>query len=79
VLGYQFRNGTYSKRAHNYDESRLARSLADAGQRMLLHGRPATDTESKTQIRAAVRDLFPKIPDEDLKAIVTHAFEEVNR
>ena len=46
---------------------------------MQLHGRPVTETESKVQVRDAVRDMFPKIPEADLTAIVTHAFEEVNR
>ena len=30
-----------------------------------------------TQAREAIRDLFPKIPDKDLRDIVTHAFELV--
>jgi hypothetical protein len=79
VLGYFFRNGVYHKSSRDYGETRLARSLADRGQRMQLHGRPVTETESKVQVRDAVRDMFPKIPEADLTAIVTHAFEEVNR
>jgi len=35
------------------------------------------DTETKADIRGAVRELFPKIPEADLDSIVNHAFEEV--
>jgi hypothetical protein len=44
---------------------------------MLLHGRPATEKETKDQIRSAILEVFPKIPGKDLEAIVGHAFEEV--
>jgi hypothetical protein len=33
---------------------------------------------SKDHITGAVREMFPKIPEDDLSAIVNHAFEEVN-
>ncbi|KAF2708926.1 hypothetical protein K504DRAFT_408226 [Pleomassaria siparia CBS 279.74] len=78
VLGYKYRNNHFYKRARDLDlaNTRLARSLATHGERALLHGRPATEAESKTQVRDAVRDLFPKIPEQDLSAIVHHAFAE---
>ncbi|KAF2188199.1 hypothetical protein K469DRAFT_566988 [Zopfia rhizophila CBS 207.26] len=76
VLGYLFRGGTYEKSTRMLDSSRLARSLAVHGNRMRLHDRPVTDTETKEQIRAAIRDLFPKIPEDDLTSIVKHAFRE---
>ncbi|KAF2121575.1 hypothetical protein BDV96DRAFT_564597 [Lophiotrema nucula] len=76
VLGYYVRHGVYRKSHRSLDSSRLARTLADYGSRMLLHNRPFTDVETKDQIRAAVRDLFPKIPVWDLNAIVNHAFQE---
>jgi hypothetical protein len=44
---------------------------------MMLHGRPATETQTKEQIRNAILEVFPKIPESDLAAIVNHAFEEV--
>lgn len=37
---------------------------------------PSTQKETKEYISGAVRDLFPKIPAEDLASIVNHAFEE---
>lgn len=61
----------------NYEETQLARSLNDYGQRMRLHGRPATETQTKDQIRGAILEVFPKVPERDLDAIVHHAFEEV--
>ncbi|KAF2796270.1 hypothetical protein K505DRAFT_300582 [Melanomma pulvis-pyrius CBS 109.77] len=76
MLGYYVRNGVYHKSARDHNSTRLARSLANYGQRMALHGRPATETESKTQVRDAVREMFPKIPEKDLSAIVSHAFQE---
>ena len=76
-LGYSYRGGTYQKNLDDIATSRLARSLATHGSRMGLHGRPGTVQETSQQIRAAIRDLFPKIPDEDLEAIVKHAFREV--
>ncbi|OCK77401.1 hypothetical protein K432DRAFT_304300 [Lepidopterella palustris CBS 459.81] len=75
-LGYSFRNGTYQKNLDTLATSRLARSLATHGGRMGLHDRPGTVQETREQIRAAIRDLFPKIPDGDLEAIVKHAFRE---
>jgi hypothetical protein len=44
---------------------------------MQLHGRPATETQTKDQIRSAILEVFPRIPEKDLNAIVGHAFEEV--
>lgn len=76
VLGYFFRNGVFQKSSRNYEETQLARSLHNYGQRMRLHGRPATETETKGQIRGAILEVFPKVPEADLNAIVDHAFEE---
>lgn len=45
---------------------------------MQLDGRPATATQTKDQIRSAILEVFPKIPEEALTAIVSHAFEEVD-
>ncbi|OCL06017.1 hypothetical protein AOQ84DRAFT_297813 [Glonium stellatum] len=75
-LGYSYRGGTYQKNLDSLSTSRLARSLATHGTRMGLHDRPGTVHETSQQIRAAIRDLFPKIPDKDLEAIVKHAFRE---
>jgi hypothetical protein len=69
----------FQKSSRNYEETRLARSLHNYGQRMQLQGRPATETQAKDQIRSAILEVFPKIPEADLNAIVKHAFEEVQR
>ncbi|KAF2265853.1 hypothetical protein CC78DRAFT_532218 [Lojkania enalia] len=76
VLGYSIRNNSYQKNTQNLDTTRLARSLAEHGRRMQLRNSPAMEGESKDQIRAAIRDLFPKIPSYDLDEIVDHAFQE---
>jgi hypothetical protein len=44
---------------------------------MLQDGRERTEKETKEQIRSAMLEVFPKIPQKDLEAIVGHAFEEV--
>jgi hypothetical protein len=36
-----------------------------------------TEKETKNHTRGAVREMFPKIPEADLSAIISHAFEEV--
>ena len=35
--------------------------------------------ETPNQVRAAIKELFPKIPEEDLEAIVQHAWEKGSR
>lgn len=79
VLGYYLRRGVFQKINRNYEETQLARSLQNYGQRMRLHGRPVTEGETKDQIRSAILEVFPKIPEADLNAIVGHAFEEVEK
>lgn len=56
------------------EQSRLARALTRYG---LL---PFTSTqETDDQVRAAIRELFPNIPQEDVKEILGHAWEEGTR
>ena len=38
-----------------------------------------SQNEIDRQAKNAIRDLFPSIPDKDLKEIITHAFELVSR
>jgi hypothetical protein len=47
------------------------------GERFAQDGREQTELETKDQIRSAMLEVFPKIPQVDLEAIVRHAFEEV--
>lgn len=78
-----------SKFGYTYDESRglrkakdgdrnnwIARRFEDYSSRQVNQGQPTTEKETKSYIHGAVREMFPKIPDDDLQAIVTHAFEE---
>ena len=57
--------------------SRLAKSLATHSKRLGLQNKKSTVQETQEQIKAAIRDLFPKIPEKDLEAIAKHAFREV--
>lgn len=80
-LGYSYsaRAGVYQKTLDLLRTSRLARSLAAHSKKLgFRDGKATTLQETSEQIRAAIRDLFPKIPDTDLEAIVKHAFREVN-
>ncbi|KAF1939068.1 hypothetical protein EJ02DRAFT_353085 [Clathrospora elynae] len=54
----------------------IAQRFEDYSMRQTLHGRPTTEKETKTYIQGAVREMFPKIPEADLSAIVNHAFQE---
>jgi hypothetical protein len=78
-----------SKFGYTYDESHglqkakdgdrtnwIARRFEDYSSRQVKQGHPTTEKETKGYIHGAVREMFPKIPDDDLQAIVTHAFEE---
>ncbi|KAF2275551.1 uncharacterized protein EI97DRAFT_63895 [Westerdykella ornata] len=76
-LGYEWSHrGGFRKMRTNYETTALARSLHDHGERMFLHGQPATEKQTKDQIRSAILEVFPKIPEADLESIVNHAFEE---
>jgi len=78
-----------SKFGYIYDERRglrkdkegertnwIAQEFEDYSSRQVQHGHPATEKETKGYIHGAVREMFPKIPEADLQAIVSHAFEE---
>ncbi|KAH6882790.1 hypothetical protein BKA58DRAFT_373930 [Alternaria rosae] len=78
-----------SKFGYLYDERRglrkdkegdrtnwIAQEFEDYSSRQVQRGHPATEKETKGYIHGAVREMFPKIPEADLQAIVSHAFEE---
>jgi len=77
-LGYTLHRGRYIKELDlikQREQSRLAQTLAK------YHIRPDALTapsqkETPEQVRAAIRELFPKMPDADLESIVKHAWEE---
>lgn len=69
-LGYGIRGGQYTKTFDALSTRRLATRLG-------LDARDTNAEQSSGQIRAAIKDLFPLIPETDLEAIVKHAFREV--
>ncbi|RMZ72720.1 Coiled-coil domain-containing 25 [Pyrenophora seminiperda CCB06] len=76
-----------SKFGYNYDESDGLRKAKDSEGWIAQHLEayssrqanpegPTTEKEEKIYIHGAVREMFPKIPEADLQAIVDHAFAE---
>ncbi|KAJ4379726.1 hypothetical protein N0V86_004908 [Didymella sp. IMI 355093] len=57
-------------------ENWIQQQVESYSTRQALHGRPMAKEGSKDHISGAVREMFPKIPEADLSAIVNHAFEE---
>lgn len=77
-FGYTYDDAHGLRKAKTSDRGGwIARHVEDYSSRQALHGRPTTETETKNHIQGAVRELFPKIPEADLSAIVNHAFKEV--
>jgi hypothetical protein len=76
-LGYTTRNGVYEKNVDIATNSRIAKALEKHRRNPKPGDASNSEQETKAQVTAAIRDLFPKIPGEDLKAIVKHAFREV--
>ena len=79
-LGYTAHGGVYMREADlqmQHKDSRLAQVLAKysiPGEKLL--GRAQSQRETLDQVRAAIKELFPKIPEQDLREIVHHAWEE---
>lgn len=75
-MGYVPFEGTFitiadlKQKQHN---SVVAQAFAKMG---LNYDRVKGNEETVTQVRAAIKELFPKIPQNDLDAIVTHAWEK---
>ncbi|KAF2494106.1 hypothetical protein BU16DRAFT_64519 [Lophium mytilinum] len=66
-------NGGYFRPRDRNECNWIARSLKQHGKR-IGNGRDLTLQETKDQIKAAMLDLFPKIPDEDMKEVIRRAF-----
>jgi hypothetical protein len=76
-FGYTYDEGHGLRKAKDGDRTNwIAQRFEDYSSRQVQHGRPTTEKETKGYIHGAVREMFPKIPEADLQAIVTHAFEE---
>jgi len=76
-----------NKFGYNYDqkeglrkakdgESWIAQRFEAYSSRQANPDGPTTEKETKIYIHGAVREMFPKIPEADLQAIVDHAFAE---
>lgn len=76
--GYRHRNRRYIQdTANSHLGSFIAKKLDNQGRRMGLVGDDISSVQRTKQVEATVRELFPGIPDADLDAIVSRAFEEV--
>ncbi|KAF2838842.1 hypothetical protein M501DRAFT_934488 [Patellaria atrata CBS 101060] len=71
-LGYTRKNGIFTKHLDVGINSHFARSLAKHKKQLGKDPSETTDEE----IRAAIKDLFPKIPDRDVTSILNHAFRQ---
>ena len=58
--------------------SAFAASLERQGQRLGLRGASVSKQDQRRQIAESVKELFPEIPQDDLQAVITRAFEEVS-
>lgn len=77
-LGYTGRNGTFEKNFDLAQTSRIAQALEKHKKNSGQGDAANSEQETKEQIQAAMRDLFPRIPNKDMKAIVKHAFRQVS-
>lgn len=76
-LGYTLFHGEYVTEAElqrKHQQNRWARTLA--GYNINYRFDPNQHREDPEKVRKAITELFPKIPEEDLDAIVKHAWEE---
>jgi hypothetical protein len=55
----------------------IAQQVENYSSRQLPRGGLTTEKGTRDHTRGAVREMFPKIPEADLSAIINHAFEEV--
>lgn len=76
-LGYIYHHGRFIKEAAlqaQRQQSRMAQIMAK-------HGVPFNETieETPEQVGAVIKELFPRIPDDDLNQILQHAWEKGSR
>ena len=78
-LRYTVHKGQFVKEddlAKKARESAMAKTLDKWGITMQDVGTGDDASESPEQVRGAIKELFPKIPEDDLEEIVKHAWEE---
>lgn len=75
ALGYMYIHGRFVKEADleiQKERSKMAAAMARHG---ITLNQPA-QRETHDQVRNAIKELFPKIPEQDLKEILRHAWAE---
>lgn len=75
-LDYVNSDGKFIKQAElatHYENSMIGRALAKYG---MPYQQSTSQDESEPKIRSAIRELFPKIPDADLDAVIRRAWEK---
>jgi len=77
--GHKYVRGTVATDALN--QSSIARRLDKTGKRLGLRDKirkkKLSNKDRDRQVTATVKELFPLIPDRDVKSILSRAFEEV--
>lgn len=75
-LGLLSRGRTYARAGATTQQSAFAQRLARHGKRLKVLGKNVSSQQRNQQVRETIRDLFPRIPDGDLEAIIDRAFQE---
>lgn len=64
---------------HSMAHRSLEKSLQRHGERLGIDAQDEHSHRRSEQVAATVRELFPKIPEDELNVIVTRSFEQVSR
>ena len=75
-MGYREVNGKLIRDTGFDTTSRFERTIARFAPRLELNGNNRS-TEQSTKVKEYIRELFPKIPEEDLEEIYKRAWEQV--
>lgn len=75
-MGYREVNGRLIRDTGFDTTSRFERTIARFAPRIELNGSNRS-TEQSTKVKEYIRELFPKIPEEDLEEIYKRAWEQV--
>lgn len=76
-LGYIFHKARFVKEADLADQkqrSRMAEIMARHG--IIMQNSQNEEREDAGRLRVSIREMFPKMPEEDMEAIIKHAWEE---
>lgn len=76
-LGYTMHKGQFVKETDLADQkqrSRMAQIMASHG--IVMHKAQEEVREDADRLRVSIREMFPKMPDEDMEAIIKHAWKE---